>query len=78
MELQERLCVCDAACGREDLGDRRDDALRGWRIARIGDRFGPSGRGECCGDGGEGGASSGCVWGQKKLGQQTEMAPVEF
>ena len=53
MELQERLCVGDAACGREDLGDRRDDAFRGWRIARSCDGFGPSGVGKRCGGGGE-------------------------
>ena len=67
MELQERLCVCDAACGREDLGDRRDDAIRGWRIARSGDGFGPSGIGEGCGGGGERGAGGGCVRGREKM-----------
>ena len=63
MELLERLCVCDAACGREDLGNRSDDTFRGWRVARSSDGFGPSGIGEGCGGGSEGGASGGCVGG---------------
>ena len=66
MELQERLCVCDAACGREDLGNCCDDAFRGWRIAWSGDGLGPSGIGEGCGGGGEGDAGGCCVGGERR------------